>query len=128
MPKLRVSFEPQYERFKDLTGKEPKVVNSHHHVQVFSLVGWALRAVLDRQNPKPYLRRIREPWRTIVAIRALARNCAFLNFLVAARPDGNALPDSLETITWQALPILPTYRIPIFLCAGRVRSREHWWN
>ncbi len=51
----------QYDRFRDLTGQEPPLVNAHHHVAAFSPVGAILRDVLRRQQPRPFLRRVREP-------------------------------------------------------------------
>jgi predicted glycoside hydrolase/deacetylase ChbG (UPF0249 family) len=58
----------QRERFRELTGHEPTMVNSHQHVGVFSPVGAILRDVLrplarTRQG-LPFLRRVVEPWTT----------------------------------------------------------------
>jgi predicted glycoside hydrolase/deacetylase ChbG (UPF0249 family) len=75
----------QHRRFRDLTGSDPVVVNAHHHVQVFSAVGAALRAVLDRQNPRPYLRRVREPWRTLWRIPGARLKRWFLSRLGRAQ-------------------------------------------
>ncbi len=36
-------------------------MNAHHHVAAFSPVGAILRDVLRRQQPRPFLRRVREP-------------------------------------------------------------------
>ena len=74
-------FRAQYQRFRELTGRDPVVVNSHHHVQVFSQVGTALQAVLAAQSPKPYIRCIREPWRTQWSIRGARLKRAFLSIL-----------------------------------------------
>lgn len=71
----------QYRRFRELAGADPLLVNSHHHVQVFAAVGSALRAVLDRQAPRPYLRRVREPWRTLVKVPGARPKRLFLNHL-----------------------------------------------
>jgi predicted glycoside hydrolase/deacetylase ChbG (UPF0249 family) len=55
----------QYSRFLALVGRPPTLVNAHHHVAVFRPVGGALRRVLARQRPLPYLRRVREPLVTL---------------------------------------------------------------
>jgi predicted glycoside hydrolase/deacetylase ChbG (UPF0249 family) len=78
---VEAEFRAQHQRFQELTGQEPTVVNCHHHLQVFSLVGSALRAVLEQQNTKPYLRCIREPWRKIWSIHGARPKRAFLNWL-----------------------------------------------
>lgn len=58
-------FRAQLRRFHDLTGSWPAIVNSHHHIQVFPIVGAALRWVLREAGIRPYLRRIHEPWHTL---------------------------------------------------------------
>jgi predicted glycoside hydrolase/deacetylase ChbG (UPF0249 family) len=58
----------QYQRFLELVGHPPAVVNSHQHVAVFPPIGDLLLRLLARQKPLPYLRRIREPWATIRTI------------------------------------------------------------
>src|SRR5439155_6013740 len=55
----------QWQRFVALVGQPPTVVNSHHHVQVFSPIGKALHKLLREQRPIPYLRRVQEPVRTL---------------------------------------------------------------
>ncbi|MCC6419487.1 MAG: ChbG/HpnK family deacetylase [Gemmataceae bacterium] len=59
---VEAELTAQLERFADLVGRLPGMVNSHQHVQVFRPVGDVLRDVLARRAPLPYLRRIREPW------------------------------------------------------------------
>ena len=71
----------QYERFKDLVGQPPPVVNAHHHVQVFHPVGEILQRILADQRPAPYIRRIREPWRTWRRVPGARLKRAFLNWL-----------------------------------------------
>jgi predicted glycoside hydrolase/deacetylase ChbG (UPF0249 family) len=58
---ILLELQAQHARYCELVGERPGVVNSHHHVQVFGPVGRMLHAVLSRQQPLPYLRRIREP-------------------------------------------------------------------
>jgi chitin disaccharide deacetylase len=58
----------QLTRFAELVGHPPTVVNSHHHVQVFSPVGDILTELLARRPPLPYVRRVREPWPVLLRI------------------------------------------------------------
>jgi predicted glycoside hydrolase/deacetylase ChbG (UPF0249 family) len=58
----------QYNRFLDLVGRPPVLVNSHQHVAVFPPVGRILRGVLEGCRPAPLLRRIREPWALLAKI------------------------------------------------------------
>jgi predicted glycoside hydrolase/deacetylase ChbG (UPF0249 family) len=52
----------QYQRFVELVGHPPAVVNTHQHVGLFPPVGWCVRRVLADARARPYLRRVREPW------------------------------------------------------------------
>jgi predicted glycoside hydrolase/deacetylase ChbG (UPF0249 family) len=52
----------QLERFTELVGHLPTVVNTHQHVGVFAPVGEILLSVLQQRRCFPYLRRVREPW------------------------------------------------------------------
>ena len=65
---LRAELQAQYGRFIDLTGHAPRVVNSHQHVSLFGPVGAILREVLRRQSSRPYIRRVREPIRTLCRV------------------------------------------------------------
>jgi predicted glycoside hydrolase/deacetylase ChbG (UPF0249 family) len=62
---VEAELRAQYQRFLDLVGSPPTVVNTHHHVQIFPPIGRILVDVLARQRPLPYVRRIRESWRTL---------------------------------------------------------------
>ena len=55
----------QYKRFLELVGRPPMNVNAHHHIHVFRMVGTALSRVLASMSPKPFVRRVREPSRTL---------------------------------------------------------------
>jgi predicted glycoside hydrolase/deacetylase ChbG (UPF0249 family) len=57
---VAAEFRAQYERFIDLVGRPPSLVNSHQHVALFGPVGGALLEVLRDQVPKPFVRRVRE--------------------------------------------------------------------
>jgi predicted glycoside hydrolase/deacetylase ChbG (UPF0249 family) len=73
----RVRFEEvsaelraQYDRFLELTGRAPALVNGHHHIQVLPGIGRVLLDVLTGQWPRPYVRRVRE---TIPLLAAIPR-------------------------------------------------------
>jgi predicted glycoside hydrolase/deacetylase ChbG (UPF0249 family) len=72
-------LQAQYDRFCDLLGHAPTVVNSHHHVQVFRPVHTALTAVMAGQSPLPYVRRIRESWRTLLGVPGARGKRLFLS-------------------------------------------------
>src|SRR5260370_32817894 len=56
---VEAELRAQLQRFCDLVGRPPSVVNSHQHVQLFHPVGELLRQILSEEYPLPYLRRIR---------------------------------------------------------------------
>jgi predicted glycoside hydrolase/deacetylase ChbG (UPF0249 family) len=76
---LEIELQAQYERFCDLLGRPPGLVNSHHHVQVFRPIGEILRRILGRQRPQPYLRRVREPWQTLARVPGARRKRILLS-------------------------------------------------
>jgi predicted glycoside hydrolase/deacetylase ChbG (UPF0249 family) len=78
---LRAELRAQWERFVQLVGRPPTVVNSHHHVQVFPAVGQALRVLLNRTWPIPYVRRVREPWALLARVPGARGKRAFLSWL-----------------------------------------------
>jgi predicted glycoside hydrolase/deacetylase ChbG (UPF0249 family) len=60
---IEIELHAQYDRFLELVGHAPAVVNSHQHISLFPPVGSILRRVLKaRGTPLPYLRRVQEPW------------------------------------------------------------------
>jgi predicted glycoside hydrolase/deacetylase ChbG (UPF0249 family) len=59
---IEIELNAQYDRFIDLVGRPPALINSHQHVSLFPPVGRVLRRVLARCRPRPYLRQVREPW------------------------------------------------------------------
>jgi len=65
---VEAELRAQYQRFLDLVGAPPAVVNTHHHVQIFPPVGPIVVELLARQRPLPYVRRIRESWRTLYRV------------------------------------------------------------
>jgi predicted glycoside hydrolase/deacetylase ChbG (UPF0249 family) len=84
---LVIELRAQLHRFRELTGHWPAVVNSHHHIQIFPIVGAALRWVLREAGIRPYLRRIREPWATLRHIAGARAKRTFLSSL--GSPEAN---------------------------------------
>jgi predicted glycoside hydrolase/deacetylase ChbG (UPF0249 family) len=65
---VEAELRAQYQRYLELVGVPPTVVNTHHHVQIFPPVGPILVELLARQRPLPYVRRIRESWATLARV------------------------------------------------------------
>jgi predicted glycoside hydrolase/deacetylase ChbG (UPF0249 family) len=60
-------YTAQYRRFCELVGP-PLSVATHHHVQVFAPIGRILLEVLKGERAVPFLRRVCEPWQTLLAV------------------------------------------------------------
>jgi predicted glycoside hydrolase/deacetylase ChbG (UPF0249 family) len=73
---LRDELTAQLERFYDLTGFWPRVVNAHHHVHVFPPVGGVLRGLLRAH--RPFLRRVSEPLAMVGRVPGARGKRAFL--------------------------------------------------
>jgi chitin disaccharide deacetylase len=82
-----IEFRAQLHRFRELTGHWPQVVNSHHHIQIFPIVGAALRWVLREAGIRPYLRRIHEPCATLRHVPGARAKRTFLSSL--GGPEGS---------------------------------------
>jgi predicted glycoside hydrolase/deacetylase ChbG (UPF0249 family) len=82
----------QYRRFLDLVGRPPCVVNTHQHVALFPPLGEVLLEVLRKQRPRPYVRRVHEPLRTLACIPGARPKRLFLSALgrVFARRQAHA--------------------------------------
>jgi predicted glycoside hydrolase/deacetylase ChbG (UPF0249 family) len=78
---VAIELRAQLERFRALLGHPPTVVNSHHHVQIFEPIGSVLRDLLARQPVRPYVRRVREPWQTLLCVPGARGKRAFLSAL-----------------------------------------------
>jgi chitin disaccharide deacetylase len=52
----------QLQRFTELIGQPPLLVNCHQHVGLFAPIGEILYRILSELSIKPYVRRIQEPW------------------------------------------------------------------
>jgi predicted glycoside hydrolase/deacetylase ChbG (UPF0249 family) len=78
---VQLELRRQWQQYVDWVGQPPAVVNGHHHVHVFPLVREVLTELLSQQQPRPYLRRVREPWTTIRRIPGCRGKRLFLNQL-----------------------------------------------
>lgn len=78
---LVAEFCAQLNRFRELVGHDPLVVNSHHHVQVLPLVGAALREALESCRTRPYLRQVCESFRTLRGVHGARVKRGFLTTL-----------------------------------------------
>lgn len=58
----------QYRRFIELVGRPPTSMNGHHHIHIFRPVGDVLLKLLGEQTPKPFVRRVREPFNTLMRV------------------------------------------------------------
>ncbi|HVS37640.1 MAG TPA: ChbG/HpnK family deacetylase [Gemmataceae bacterium] len=78
----------QYDRFVELVGRPPSVVNSHQHVALFPPVGRLLRRLLQGVQPPPFVRRLGEPTSMLARIHGARLKRAGLSSLGrwAARP------------------------------------------
>ena len=65
---LFAELSAQYRRYVDLLGMVPLNVNGHHHVHIFRPVRRALLELMQHQYPRPYLRRVQEPWQTLWSV------------------------------------------------------------
>lgn len=71
----------QLQRFCDLVGHAPTLVNAHHHINVFHPVGRILTELLATIRPLPFLRRVREPGRMLWRIPGGRKKRLLLNLL-----------------------------------------------
>ncbi len=79
---IEIELHAQYDRFLELVGHAPAVVNSHQHVSLFPPIGAILRRVLEaRGAPLPYLRRVQEPWSMLVRIHGARKKRTLLTLL-----------------------------------------------
>jgi chitin disaccharide deacetylase len=78
---IKAELSAQLERFRELVGRLPSLVNSHHHVQVFPPVGRLLLDVLAAAGPMPYVRRVREPGAMLLRVPGARGKRAVLSLL-----------------------------------------------
>jgi len=65
---VRDELAAQFDRYLELVGEPPKLVNSHQHCSLFRPVTAALRDVLLERGVRPFVRRVCEPWSTIRSV------------------------------------------------------------
>jgi predicted glycoside hydrolase/deacetylase ChbG (UPF0249 family) len=78
---MEIELAAQYQRFCELVGHPPTVINFHHHLQIFRPVGKILQSILDRQQLRPYVRRVREPLTSLAPVPGARGKRAFLSLL-----------------------------------------------
>jgi predicted glycoside hydrolase/deacetylase ChbG (UPF0249 family) len=78
---VEIELEAQLDRFLALVGHPPTLVNSHQHVSLFGPVSTALHAVLTAHPERPFVRRVREPWRMLARIPGARGKRTFLTAL-----------------------------------------------
>jgi predicted glycoside hydrolase/deacetylase ChbG (UPF0249 family) len=78
---IRRELDAQRRRFRELTGHEPTMVNTHQHVAIFPPVGEIVRGMLRPLCPRPFLRRVAEPWWTWLRISGARTKRAVLTVL-----------------------------------------------
>lgn len=79
LAEVSAEFRAQLNRFRELVGHDPLLVNSHHHIQVFPIIGAALRQALSDCTIRPYLRCVREPFHTLRFVRGARAKRSFLS-------------------------------------------------
>lgn len=77
---VETELRAQLARFIAWVGHPPEVVNAHHHLHIFPLVGRVLRKVLNELPRRPYLRRVVEPWRQWWALPGNRGKRAFMSW------------------------------------------------
>ncbi len=78
---IEAELRAQLDRYQDLLGQPPSLVNSHHHIQIFAPIGGILQELLGRQRPLPYVRRVREPVRCLLRVPGARGKRVFLSVL-----------------------------------------------
>jgi hypothetical protein len=77
---IRTELTAQLERFVELVGRPPTIVNSHQHVALFQPIADVLFELLDK-CPKPvYCRAVREPLGLLRSVAGARLKRAILNF------------------------------------------------
>jgi predicted glycoside hydrolase/deacetylase ChbG (UPF0249 family) len=92
---VAAELRAQYDRFRDLVGQAPRVVNTHQHISLFPPVGRVLCELLADQHPRPFVRRVMEPARTLTRIhgaRVKRSILAMLGRRAARRTDRFGFP------------------------------------
>lgn len=74
-------LEAQYERFILWTGRPPDIVNGHHHIHTFPIIGQVLADLLSRFRSRPFVRRVREPLGSLTRLPGARIKRAVLSIL-----------------------------------------------
>ena len=78
---IRAEWQAQYQRFVQMVGKPPALVNSHQHVSLFPPCDAALLEVLREAGTQPYMRRVVEPTPTLARVPGARIKRTTLNLL-----------------------------------------------
>jgi predicted glycoside hydrolase/deacetylase ChbG (UPF0249 family) len=78
---IEAELRAQLNRFVELVGQPPTVVNAHQHIILFPPVGAIALDVLARRACFPYVRRVREPWSLLARVHGARRKRLLLNTL-----------------------------------------------
>jgi predicted glycoside hydrolase/deacetylase ChbG (UPF0249 family) len=78
---IEAELTAQYRRFVELVGAPPASMNGHHHVHIFRPVGDVLLKLLGEQTPKPFVRRVTEPFNTLMRVPGVRAKRWVLNWL-----------------------------------------------
>jgi chitin disaccharide deacetylase len=65
---IETEFRAQLDRYRELVGQQPALVNAHQHIVLFPPLGSIILDVLAGQSCFPYIRRVREPWRLLARV------------------------------------------------------------
>jgi predicted glycoside hydrolase/deacetylase ChbG (UPF0249 family) len=79
LEEVAAELRAQFDRFVELTGAPPSLVNSHQHVCIFPPICTVLKDLLATLRPLPYVRRVREPWSLIRAVPGARLKRLFLS-------------------------------------------------
>jgi predicted glycoside hydrolase/deacetylase ChbG (UPF0249 family) len=75
---VHAELSAQYDRFCQLTGQAPAIVNGHHHIHVFPGIAPILLDLLACQEPRPYVRRVNETFAMFRAVKQARLKRLFL--------------------------------------------------
>jgi predicted glycoside hydrolase/deacetylase ChbG (UPF0249 family) len=80
LEEVRAELTAQYQRCTELIGTRPMLINTHHHVHIFSPIASILLDIIMAEGRRPYLRLVREPWPQFVRIPGARGKRLFLNW------------------------------------------------
>jgi chitin disaccharide deacetylase len=80
LDEVESELRAQLERFIALTGREPTLVNFHHHLHVFTPICQVVCALLSGLQHRPYLRRVAEEMHVLIGVPGGRAKRAFLSW------------------------------------------------